>query len=254
MAEGYLQVAVANIANAVKRISVQKGHDVTRYALTTFGGAGGQHACKVAAELGIRTVLVPPMAGVLSALGIGLADTTAMREQSVEATVDDSSMPHILKTADDLESAAREELRAEDVPEQRIRIVRRAQLRYDGTDTALTVELTEPDAMTRAFEERHRAHYSFTLDRPLVVESLSVEATGLTDPPISRTSHPAPPRRPPPRPSACTPAEPGAMYPSTTGTNSRPASPSRGRRSSPRTARRPSSTTDGRRPSRTTAT
>ncbi|MEB8343834.1 hydantoinase B/oxoprolinase family protein [Streptomyces endophyticus] len=183
VAEGYLQVAVANIANAVKRISVQKGHDVTRYALTTFGGAGGQHACKVAAELGIRTVLVPPMAGVLSALGIGLADTTAMREQSVEATVDASSMPHILKTADDLESAAREELRAEDVPEQRIRIVRRAQLRYDGTDTALTVELAEPDAMTRAFEERHRAHYSFTLDRPLVVESLSVEATGLTDPP-----------------------------------------------------------------------
>nr|WP_306324275.1 MULTISPECIES: hydantoinase B/oxoprolinase family protein [unclassified Streptomyces] len=183
VAEGYLQVAVANIANAVKRISVQKGHDVTRYALTTFGGAGGQHACKVADELGIRTVLVPPMAGVLSALGIGLADTTAMREQSVEATVDTSSMPHILKTADDLESAAREELRAEDVPEERIRIVRRAQLRYDGTDTALTVELAEPDTMTRAFEKRHRAHYSFTLDRPLVVESLSVEATGLTDPP-----------------------------------------------------------------------
>ncbi|MFI5661707.1 hydantoinase B/oxoprolinase family protein [Streptomyces sp. NPDC051684] len=183
VAEGYLQVAVANIANAVKRISVQKGHDVTRYALTTFGGAGGQHACKVADELGIRTVLVPPMAGVLSALGIGLADTTAMREQSVEAAVDAASMPHILKTADDLESAAREELRAEDVPEQRIRIVRRAQLRYDGTDTALTVQLAEPDAMTRAFEERHRAHYSFSLDRPLVVESLSVEATGLTDPP-----------------------------------------------------------------------
>ncbi|MET8473694.1 hydantoinase B/oxoprolinase family protein [Streptomyces sp. NPDC006422] len=183
VAEGYLQVAVANIANAVKRISVQKGHDITRYALTTFGGAGGQHACKVADELGIRTVLVPPMAGVLSALGIGLADTTAMREQSVEAAVDAAAMPHILKTADDLESAAREELRAEDVPEERMRIVRRAQLRYDGTDTALTVELAEPDAMIRAFEERHRAHYSFTLDRPLVVESLSVEATGLTDPP-----------------------------------------------------------------------
>lgn len=85
VAEGYLQIAVANIANAVKRISVQKGHDVTRYALTTFGGAGGQHACMVADSLGMRTVLVPPMAGVLSALGIGLADTTAMREQSVEA-------------------------------------------------------------------------------------------------------------------------------------------------------------------------
>ncbi|MGW3813697.1 hydantoinase B/oxoprolinase family protein [Streptomyces sp. NPDC005046] len=183
VAEGYLQIAVANIANAVKRISVQKGHDVTRYALTTFGGAGGQHACMVADSLGIRTVLVPPMAGVLSALGIGLADTTAMREQSVEAPLEPTSMPGILKTADDLEGAARAELLAEDVPEHRVRITRRAQLRYDGTDTALTVELTQPDTMTQAFEERHRATYSFTLDRPVVVEALSVEATGLTEPP-----------------------------------------------------------------------
>ncbi|MGW6357759.1 hydantoinase B/oxoprolinase family protein [Streptomyces sp. NPDC055092] len=183
VAEGYLQIAVANIANAVKRISVQKGHDVTRYALTTFGGAGGQHACRVADSLGIRTVLVPPMAGVLSALGIGLADTTAMREQSVEAPLEPSAMPHVHKTADDLEGAARAELLAEDVPEDRVRVTRRAQLRYDGTDTTLTVELTDPDTMRAAFEERHRATYSFTLDRPLVVEALSVEATGLTAPP-----------------------------------------------------------------------
>ncbi|AVH60069.1 MULTISPECIES: hydantoinase B/oxoprolinase family protein [Streptomyces] len=183
VAEGYLQIAVANIANAIKRISVQKGHDVTRYTLTTFGGAGGQHACMVADSLGIRTVLVPPMAGVLSALGIGLADTTAMREQSVEAPLKASSMPAVLKTADDLEGAARAELLAEDVPEDRIQVTRRAQLRYDGTDTVLTVELTEPDTMTHAFEERHRATYSFTLDRPVVVEALSVEATGLTEPP-----------------------------------------------------------------------
>ncbi|MFD5795656.1 hydantoinase B/oxoprolinase family protein, partial [Streptomyces diastatochromogenes] len=183
VAEGYLQIAVANIANAVKRISVQKGHDVTRYALTTFGGAGGQHACSVADSLGIRTVLVPPMAGVLSALGIGLADTTAMREQSVEAPLEAASMPGIRKTADDLEGAARAELRAEDVPEDRVEVTRRAQLRYDGTDTTLTVELTEPDTMRHTFEERHRATYSFTLDRPIVVEALSVEATGITAPP-----------------------------------------------------------------------
>ncbi|TLS40329.1 5-oxoprolinase [Streptomyces montanus] len=183
VAEGYLQIAVANIANAVKRISVQKGHDVTRYALTTFGGAGGQHACMVADSLGIRTVLVPPMAGVLSALGIGLADTTAMREQSVEAPLKASSMPGVLKTADDLEGAARAELLSENVPEERIQVTRRAQLRYDGTDTALVVELTEPDTMTRTFEDRHRATYSFALDRPVVVEALSVEATGLTEPP-----------------------------------------------------------------------
>ncbi|MEU6592714.1 hydantoinase B/oxoprolinase family protein, partial [Streptomyces sp. NPDC046881] len=183
VAEGYLQIAVANIANAVKRISVQKGHDVTRYALTTFGGAGGQHACGVADSLGIRTVLVPPMAGVLSALGIGLADTTAMREQSVEAPLEAAAMPGVRTTADDLETAARAELVAEDVPEDRIQVTRRAQLRYDGTDTTLTVALGEPDAMRHAFEERHRATYSFTLDRPVVVEALSVEATGITAPP-----------------------------------------------------------------------
>ncbi|PPS76622.1 MULTISPECIES: hydantoinase B/oxoprolinase family protein [Streptomyces] len=183
VAEGYLQIAVANIASAVKRISVQKGHDVTRYALTTFGGAGGQHACMVADSLGIRTVLVPPMAGVLSALGIGLADTTAMREQSVEAPLEPASMPGVLGTAEDLEAAARAELLAEDIPEEHIQVTRRAELRYDGTDTTLTVELTEPGTMRHSFEERHRATYSFTLDRPIVVEALSVEATGITAPP-----------------------------------------------------------------------
>ncbi|WP_445284336.1 hydantoinase B/oxoprolinase family protein [Streptomyces sp. DSM 118148] len=199
VAEGYLRIAVANIANAVKRISVQKGHDVTRYALTTFGGAGGQHACRVADSLGIRTVLVPPMAGVLSALGIGLADTTAMREQSVEAPLEDASMPGVRETADDLERAARAELRAEDVPEDRIEVTRRAQLRYDGTDTTLTVELTEPGTMQRAFEERHRATYSFTLDRPVVVEALSVEATGITAPPDLSALAPYAGRRAAPR-------------------------------------------------------
>ncbi|MFF9704364.1 hydantoinase B/oxoprolinase family protein [Streptomyces griseofuscus] len=183
VAEGYLDIAVANIANAIKRISVQQGHDVTRYALTTFGGAGGQHACRVAESLGIRTVLVPPMAGVLSALGIGLADTTAMREQSVEAPLEPAAMPGIRAAAADLEAAARAELAAEDIPEDRVRVTHRAQLRYDGTDTALTVELAEPDAMRGAFEQRHRATYSFTLDRPIVVEALSVEATGITPPP-----------------------------------------------------------------------
>ncbi|MGW3113273.1 hydantoinase B/oxoprolinase family protein [Streptomyces sp. NPDC001091] len=183
VAEGYLRIAVAGIANAVKRISVQQGHDVTRYALTTFGGAGGQHACRVADALGMRTVLVPPMAGVLSALGIGLADTTAMREQSVEAPLTEAAMPGVRETADALEVAARAELRAENVPEDRVETVRRAQLRYDGTDTTLTVELTDPGAMRHAFEERHRATYSFTLDREIVVEALSVEATGITPPP-----------------------------------------------------------------------
>ena len=177
VAEGFLQVAVANMANAIKKISVQKGHDVSEYVLTTFGGAGAQHACAVADSLGIRTVLVPPMAGVLSALGIGLADTTAMREQSVEQPL--STASRLTEVADALEATTRAELADQDV--ERVRVARRAHLRYDGTDTAVPVELADPSAMTAAFEERYRQTYSFLLDRPLIVEAIAVEATGLSE-------------------------------------------------------------------------
>ncbi|MQA61934.1 MAG: 5-oxoprolinase [Actinophytocola sp.] len=183
VAEGYLQIAVANMANAVKRISVQKGHDVTRYALTTFGGAGGQHACAVADSLGIDTVLVPPMAGVLSALGIGLADTTAMREQSTELPLEAESMPRLREQAEELAGAARDELLGEGLPADRIRITERAHMRYDGTDTTVTVALGDHADMHAEFESSHRKTYSFLLDRPLIVEALSVEATGVTEQP-----------------------------------------------------------------------
>ncbi len=183
VAEGFLQIAVTNMANAVKKISVQKGHDVTRYVLTTFGGAGGQHACAVADALGIQRVLVPPMAGVLSALGIGLADTTVMREQAVEIRLETTALPRLAGVADALERTARAELLDEGIGAERIRAVRRVHLRYQGTDTAIPVELAELDAMTAAFEDRHRGTYSFLLDRPLIAEAVSVEATGLTDQP-----------------------------------------------------------------------
>jgi 5-oxoprolinase (ATP-hydrolysing) len=182
VAEGFLRIAVANMANAVKKISVQKGHDVTEYVLTTFGGAGGQHACAVADSLGIRTVLVPPMAGVLSALGIGLADTTAMREQSVEASLS-SSLARVASVADELETAARSELLAEDVPESRIEVTRRVHLRYDGTDTAVPVALGSLRSMMAEFEAAYRRTYSFLMDRPLVAEAVSVEAVGHTPQP-----------------------------------------------------------------------
>ncbi|GAA4490308.1 hydantoinase B/oxoprolinase family protein [Rhodococcus olei] len=180
VAAGFLRIAVANMANAVKHISVQKGHDVTEYALTTFGGAGGQHACAVADSLGIHTVLVPPMAGVLSALGMGLADTTVMREQSVVTPLGPDTLPRILSVAGALESAAVGELREEGVPADRIRVTRRAHLRYDGTDTTVSVDLTEPETMTADFEGVHLRTYSFLMDRPLVVDAVAVEATGLT--------------------------------------------------------------------------
>jgi 5-oxoprolinase (ATP-hydrolysing) len=177
VAEGYLRIAVANMANAVKKISVQKGHDVTGYVLTTFGGAGGQHACAVADALGIRTVLVPPMAGVLSALGIGLADVTAMREQSVEQVLDEAAMPRVREVADRLAGAARSELLSQEVDSHLIRVTRRAHLRYQGTDTAVPVTLASPAEMTAEFEAAYRRTYSFLMDRPLVVEAVAVEAS-----------------------------------------------------------------------------
>ncbi|GFG87545.1 hydantoinase B/oxoprolinase family protein [Mycolicibacter algericus] len=182
VAEGFLRIAVANMANAVKKISVAKGHDITRYALTTFGGAGGQHACAVADELGIRTVLVPPMAGVLSALGIGLADTTVIRERSVEARLD-SAAPELGDVADGLERQARAALADQDIPADRIRVTRRVHLRYQGTDTAIPVELADIAQMTAAFEDIHRSMYSFLMERPLIAEAVAVEATGLTEQP-----------------------------------------------------------------------
>ncbi|GAA2740684.1 hydantoinase B/oxoprolinase family protein [Kitasatospora cinereorecta] len=182
-AEGFLRIAVGNIANAIKRISVQQGHDVTRYALTTFGGAGGQHACAVAQALGIRTVLVPPMAGVLSALGIGLADTTVLREHAVERPLAQESMAAVRALAEKLAALATAELVDQGIAPERIRLAHRVRLRYQGTDTTLDTALAEPPAMTDEFETRHRATYSFLMDRPIVVESLAVEATGLTEQP-----------------------------------------------------------------------
>ncbi|MBQ0825126.1 hydantoinase B/oxoprolinase family protein [Streptomyces tagetis] len=186
VAEGFLRVAVANVAAAVKRISVHRGHDIRTYALTSFGGAGGQHACAVADSLGIRTVLVPPFAGVLSALGIGLADLTTLHEQAMEVPLDEAHMSDVRAVADRLERAARTALADQEVPDDSVRVTRTARLRYDGTDTPVTVALAHADAMTREFADRHRGLYSFLLDRPVVVDSLSVEARGVTPQPDPR--------------------------------------------------------------------
>jgi len=177
VAAGFLRIAVANMANAVKKISVQKGHDVTGYVLTTFGGAGGQHACAVADSLGIRTVLVPPLAGVLSALGIGLADLASLREQSVERPLAPEGMPHLHQLAGALAGTTTAELRAQGAPAGAIRTAHRAHLRYQGTDTAVPVTLGPPEQMTAEFEATYRRTYSFLLDRPLIVEALTAEAT-----------------------------------------------------------------------------
>ncbi|MFV6032977.1 hydantoinase B/oxoprolinase family protein [Streptomyces sp. NPDC056264] len=183
VAAGFLEIAVLNMANAVKKISVQRGHDITRYALTSFGGAGGQHACAVADALGVDTVLVPPLAGVLSAYGIGLADATAMRERSVEAELDAPGLPaRVAALCAELADLTRAELRADGLPDQAVTTHSRVLLRYAGTDASLQVDLASPDELKAAFTATHHARYTFTLDRPLVVEAVSVEAVGRAGP------------------------------------------------------------------------
>ncbi|MFH8626791.1 hydantoinase B/oxoprolinase family protein [Streptomyces vietnamensis] len=183
VAAGFLEIAVLNMANAVKKISVERGHDVTRYALTSFGGAGGQHACAVADALGIDTVLVPPLAGVLSAYGIGLADATAMRERSVEAELDaDGTHDRVTALCAELADRTRGELRADGLPDEAITTHARVLLQYAGTDASLPVDLAPPDELKTAFTDVHRARYAFTLDRPLVVEAVTVEAVGTAGP------------------------------------------------------------------------
>lgn len=183
VAAGFLEIAVLNMANAVKKISVQRGHDVTRYALTSFGGAGGQHACAVADALGIDTVLVPPLAGVLSAYGIGLADATAMREQSVEAELDaPGTADRVSALCAELAERTRAELRADGVPDRAITTRARVLLRYAGTDASLPVPLGPAESMKTAFTDAHRVRYAFTMDKPVVAEAVSVEAVGTAAP------------------------------------------------------------------------
>jgi 5-oxoprolinase (ATP-hydrolysing) len=178
VAAGFLEIAVANMANAIKKISVQRGYDITRYVLATFGGAGGQHACAVADQLGMTTVLIHPLAGVLSAYGMGLADVTAMRESAVEAELSAATLATADGLAQQLESAARNELADDGVGLENVRSVRRAHLRYAGTDTALAVPLGSQPELVRAFEAAYRQQFSFLMpDKPVLLEAVSVEVT-----------------------------------------------------------------------------
>ncbi len=182
MAAGFLDIAVANMANAIKKISVQRGYDITRYVLATFGGAGGQHACAVADALGMTEVLIHPLAGVLSAYGMGLASVTAMREAAVEAELSEDLLPRLDQVAGELEAAARGELAAGpgDGPAD---CVRRAHLRYQGTDTSLPVPFASgarasAGQLVEAFEAAYQQRFSFlTRDKPVIVEAVSVEVT-----------------------------------------------------------------------------
>jgi len=180
VADGYLKIAVENMANAIKKISVQRGYDVTGYTLNCFGGAGGQHACLVADALGMTKVLIHPYAGVLSAYGMGLADIRALRERAVEAVLEEEVMVSLSSLLDDLVKEAEEELRDQDIPDDRIEAIRRVHIRYEGSDTPHAVEFGSPDEITARFEAAHHQHYGFIMpEKKLIVEAAAVEGIGL---------------------------------------------------------------------------
>ena len=182
VAEGFLKIAVENMANAIKQISVQRGYDVTEYTLNCFGGAGGQHACLVADSLGMKRVFLHPFAGVLSAYGMGLADVRAMREQTVEAPLSAEALPSLTETLDTLDTAARAEVETQGVPAANIEVVRKIHLRYEGTDTSLIITFGALDEMIEAFEEAHMKRYGFNApERTRLVGTVSAEAVGLTE-------------------------------------------------------------------------
>lgn len=182
IAEGFLRIAVENMANAIKKISVQRGYDVTDYTLNCFGGAGGQHACLVADALGMKQVFLHPFAGVLSAYGMGLADIRALREQHLEIPLNSETPALVAKACEPLIEEAAAEVAAQEVDRSGIEIIRKAHLRYEGTDTSLLVDVNTLEQMIDDFEQAHKQRFGFIAkERGLVVEALSVEAVGTTE-------------------------------------------------------------------------
>ncbi|ABE35932.1 hydantoinase/oxoprolinase family protein [Paraburkholderia xenovorans LB400] len=191
VAEGFLTVAVDNMAQAIKTISVERGHDVSGYAICAFGGAGGQHACAVAEALGMRRILLHPFAGVLSAFGMGLADLRVLRERAVEAPLDAVSVASLAQPYDALEQDALGEILAQRIPRERAHVTRAARLKYQNTDSTLEVPFGDACVMRDAFETLHRKRYGFVMaNKSLIVESIVVEAVGLTESPTLQRAAP----------------------------------------------------------------
>ncbi|HJP35799.1 MAG TPA: hydantoinase B/oxoprolinase family protein [Gammaproteobacteria bacterium] len=203
LAEGFLRIAVENMANAIKEISVQRGYDVTEYTLSCFGGAGGQHACLVADALGMRRILLHPFAGVLSAYGMGLAAIHAIRECAVEAVFDEALRSNLDSTLDGLELEALGELTEQGLPRDRIELKRRLYVRYEGTDTALIIDYAGNVDIRREFESAYRGQYGFVMaEKELIVEAAAVDAIGEMDraPAPQGRAEPVPVASPAPRP------------------------------------------------------
>ena len=209
IAEGFIEIAVGNMANAIKQISVQRGYDVTEYVLSTFGGAGGQHACLVADALGMSHIFVHPLSGVLSAYGMGLADETAMRERAVELPLAEEHLGTVKTLIEKLGTEATADLLGQHIDASAVRVVRQVHLRYQGTDNALTVPLGGVLEMRSGFEAAYRRRYSFLMpDRPLVIEAVHVEA--IASSPAAQSAAVEAVRADPAPPATAPPATPSA--------------------------------------------
>jgi 5-oxoprolinase (ATP-hydrolysing) len=190
IADGFLRIAVDNMAHAIKHISVERGYDVTEYTLCCFGGAGGQHACAVADALGMTRVFIHPLAGVLSAYGMGLADVRALRQKAVEAELSSGNLETCATVFSELARAATAEIEAQGIRADTVSLKRTLHLKYDGTDTTLEIPLDshaargaaeEIPALVATFERRYRTQYGFLMpDRALLIEAIAVEAIGAT--------------------------------------------------------------------------
>ncbi|MBT7357223.1 MAG: 5-oxoprolinase [Rhodospirillaceae bacterium] len=179
VAQGFLKVAIENMASACKRISVQRGYDVTSYALNCFGGAGGQHACLVADALGMSRVLVHPYAGVLSAYGMGLADVTTLKDRSFEEALNDAAVARIDELLTQMTADGTDELLAQGIPTARISARHKVRVKYQGTDTALVVDFGDTADITARFEAAHRQQFGFLMQgAPLIVAAVQVEVIG----------------------------------------------------------------------------
>jgi 5-oxoprolinase (ATP-hydrolysing) len=183
VADGFIRIAVENMANAIKTISVQRGHDVTGYVLNSFGGAGGQHACLVADALGLTGLLIHPLSGVLSAFGMGLASLRATRTRAVLAPLDDKGLAGLAKIRLPLEEEVTQELVRQGIDSGAITLIAQTHLRYAGTDSSLPIPVASLRGMRALFEIAHLKRFGFiSPEKDIEIEAVEVEASGGGEP------------------------------------------------------------------------
>ncbi|MGI0491493.1 hydantoinase B/oxoprolinase family protein [Alkalinema pantanalense CENA528] len=182
VAAGFLAIAIDKMANAIKKISVQRGYDVGEYTLCCFGGAGGQHACLIAEALGMQQILIHPYAGVLSAYGMGLADLRMLKEQAIELPLEPAVIPQLENALNHLGITGRTEMESQGIDPDRIQIQQTVYLKYAGTDSTIGVPWSELAEMRHQFEQRYQQRYGFTMpDKGLIAEAVALEVIGQTD-------------------------------------------------------------------------